>query len=93
MPSVGLRIQAQTVPVTTNESAIGNRKMLRNTDSPRMCWSMRMASSRPMSDAAAHEHEREHDVREHVVGPEAGRREHGLVVVEADERRSAAGTR
>ena len=48
-PLVGLRIQAQIVPVTMNEIAIGSRKMLRKIDSPRMRWSMRIASSSPRS--------------------------------------------
>ena len=47
MPWLGLRIHAQTVPVTTNESAIGKRKIERKIDSPRMCWSTRIASSSP----------------------------------------------
>jgi len=52
MPVFGLKIQAQIVPVTTNDSAIGRRKMLRNTTSPRMCWSSRIASRRPITTLA-----------------------------------------
>ena len=36
MPMLGLSSQPQTVPVTTKETAIGYRKMVRKTFSPRM---------------------------------------------------------